>query len=603
MDRNTIIGVTLLVLALGLLFFKPVSPERNREPKPEQAETKRTAAPDAAPLPSPSLIQEKTSPDSLGFAEVTSSETPLVATDALIEEKTYVLENDFIAVTFTSHGGAIKAVALKRHPDGPASRDHPEKDPYRINASSPLAALAIGLDADLGDVQSHLTPYQMEAQQKQRLRFVLDLEEGIQVVRDYRIFTDSEEKDPYLIEHETRFINRTEKAFSLRRLYLNVGTARPSERERQDIFLNFGAYNGKRVRYTHIKQLTGSKGFFGLFQRDPQPFLKESTAPVIWGCVKNQFFTSILMPETPGTGIYVKNVDLLDSGETSLQGITGSVRFDLESIPSNGEQAIKADYFVGPLEFKRLQAFSENQDKTLQFPTVIGFLSKALLSSMLLIHAAVPNWGWTIIILTLCIKILVWPLTAKATRSQKAMQKLQAPLKALQEKYKDNPQKLHPEMVKLFKAHKTTPLSGCLPLLIQMPIFIALFYTLRSAAELRLASFLWVQDLSQPDTVASIAGFPINVLPLIMGGTMLLQLRLVPSTSSANQAQRLLFKFVPLIFFVICYNFSSGLVLYWTIQNILTLLQQYLIFRKKDTEEAEVAVKHGRKKRDKKAAS
>ncbi len=217
-----------------------------------------------------------------------------------------------------------------------------------------------------------------------------------------------------------------------------------------------------------------------------------------------------------------------------------------------------------------------------------GFFSKLLLAFMYAIHSVVPSWGWAIVIMTICVKLLFWPLTAKASHSQKRMSKIQGPMAELKEKYKDNPQKMQQETLKLFKEHQVNPLAGCLPIFIQMPVFLGLFYMLRTASELRFEPFLWVADLSQPDTIFEVGGFPINLLPLIMGGTMFLQMQMMPTSPTADPMQQKIFKLMPLLFLVFLYNFSSGLCLYWTVQNILTIVQQKIINSRPDPEPAAV---------------
>ena len=212
----------------------------------------------------------------------------------------------------------------------------------------------------------------------------------------------------------------------------------------------------------------------------------------------------------------------------------------------------------------------------------LGFFSKLLLAFMYAIHSVIPSWGWSIIIMTVCIKTLFWPLTAQASRSQKRMAKIQGPMAELKEKYKDNPQKMQQETMKLFKTHQVNPLAGCLPMLIQMPIFLGLFYMLRTASELRFEPFLWVADLSQPDTIMEIGGYPLNLLPLLMGLTMFMQMHMMPVSPTADPMQQKIFKFMPAIFLVFLYNFSSGLTLYWTVQNILTIVQQKIINSRPD---------------------
>ena len=237
--------------------------------------------------------------------------------------------------------------------------------------------------------------------------------------------------------------------------------------------------------------------------------------------------------------------------------------------------------YVGPKEFKRLQALGNQQDLVMQFG-FLGFFSKLLLAFMYAIHSVVPSWGWSIVIMTICIKTLFWPLTAKASRSQKRMSKIQGPMAELKEKYKDNPQKIQQETLKLFKEHQVNPVAGCLPMIIQMPIFLGLFYMLRTASELRHEPFLWVADLSMPDTIAVVGGFPVNLLPLIMGVTMFLQMSMMPVSPTADPMQQKIFKFLPFVFLIFLYNFASGLVVYWTMQNILTIVQQKIINSRPD---------------------
>jgi len=176
------------------------------------------------------------------------------------------------------------------------------------------------------------------------------------------------------------------------------------------------------------------------------------------------------------------------------------------------------------------------------------------------------------------LKAVFWPLTAASTRSAKRMQALQPQIKALQEKYKDDPAKAQRKMMEFWKEHKINPMSGCLPTLIQMPVFIGFFYMIRSAIELRGAHWGWVGDLSRPDTLFLIPGFgfPFNLLPLVMGATMLWQAHLTPPSPGMDPAQAKMMRYMPLMFLVFLYNFSAGLTLYWTVNNLLSVVQTLL---------------------------
>jgi YidC/Oxa1 family membrane protein insertase len=189
------------------------------------------------------------------------------------------------------------------------------------------------------------------------------------------------------------------------------------------------------------------------------------------------------------------------------------------------------------------------------------------------LHARFGSYAWAIIVLTLIIKTLLWPLQNKATNSMKKMGALQPKMTELREKYSDDPQRMNTEIMKLYKDYGINPLSGCLPMLVQIPIFFGFYNMLGKAVELRNSSFLWVQDLSQPDTVAYIAGFPLNILPLIMAATMFWQMAISPKSGDATQQK--VFMFMPLIFIFFCYNFASALALYWTVQNLFSVAQLY----------------------------
>ena len=587
MDKNTFIGLGLLAVALVLLFTRPASQSSGTH---EQSPGEHSTGQSQASSTTPALIGSNAEPPLLieptetSILSNESEESIIIETE--VEEA--VLENDYIAVTFTTRGGAIKEVAFKNYAAQLQTRGTPITDPYRFNARSTIPALSLHIPDAAGKLRVHEAHYRLQSLDKEAIRFELELAPGIRVQREYRLSHNPSE-EPYVIQHATRFINDSGTAFSLNKLYFNVGTARPSKADPYGQSINFGYYDGEDSDFIPLSRFEANDGYLGigLFSRSARPPLTEAVEPILWASIKNQFFTGIITPEEPGVGIHVRAIPLLANGEdTALEdGITGSLAFALGALDPGKERQLKLDYYVGPKEFQRLQKFAQSQDKVMQFPPFIGFLSKALLSFMILLHSFVPNWGWAIILLTVCIKLLFWPLTAQAARSQKRMQRIQQPLKELRERYKDNPKKLQTEMLKLFKLNKVNPASGCLPILIQMPIFIALFYTLRSASELRYAEFIfWIKDLSQPDTVGEIFGLPINILPLIMGLTMFLQMHMMPSTAAADSMQQKVLKFMPIIFLVICYNFSSGLVLYWTVQNLLTILQQSLTNRQKDPE-------------------
>jgi YidC/Oxa1 family membrane protein insertase len=191
-----------------------------------------------------------------------------------------------------------------------------------------------------------------------------------------------------------------------------------------------------------------------------------------------------------------------------------------------------------------------------------------------------PGYGIAIILLTLLVRVLFWPLTHKSTVGMKKMQELQPKLKAIQAQFKDNPQRLQQETWALYRNEKVNPMSSCLPMLIQIPVFIALFNVLRSAVELRYAPFLWIADLSEPEGLFA-SWFPfggLNILPIFMAATMALQSALTPSTGDKAQ-QKMMIVFMPIMMLFMFYSFPSALSLYWTVSQILSIVQMWLIRR------------------------
>ena len=207
-------------------------------------------------------------------------------------------------------------------------------------------------------------------------------------------------------------------------------------------------------------------------------------------------------------------------------------------------------------------------------------VGKVLLMTLNGLHKVFRNYGVAIMLLTIIIRIVFWPITHKSTESMKRMAEIQPLVNAVREKYKDSPQKQQQEIMALYKEHKVNPLGGCLPTLIQIPVFIALFVVLRSAIELRFAPFLWVRDLSQPENLlAGLLPIPLNILPIIMAVTMVWQQKLTPSAGDASQQKMMMV--MPVMMLVIFYNFAAGLALYWTTNQCLMIAQQLMMHRKK----------------------
>ena len=559
--KNTIIGLGLLAVAFLLSFWQGQQEAAVvKEIQVTQSEaTSLEQSVEAVSAQKPGLFQKVKA-----FTEsVTTSEPKAAAT--------YVLENEKVIVTFSTWGGAVQSVALKAYPaiqgeGAPLVFNKESKDGiFELSLRNNNALQPMGQDYAL----VNFSP------EKGRILFRHLTPEGVEILRGYDVSRAGEDTDPYLILHETKIINHSSEPLALQTLYLNVGTAPAVDGDQTGEFLNFGYYNGKDAEFVSVSEFQDRSGVFGIGKHKAVPFVAETQPKIEWGAVKNQFFTSVMTPDVPAQGFFVTSPVL--AGQAKEEAIQGSLAFDFPTLSAGEAHTLGARCYVGPKEYVRLEALGNHQDLVMQFG-FFGFISKLLLVLLTSIHNLVPNYGLTIIFLTIIVKLVLWPLTAASVRSSRRMAALQEPMKALKEKFKDNPQRLQQETMKLFKEYRVNPAAGCLPILVQIPIFLGLFWMLRSASELRFAHFLWVPDLSLPDTIFSFHGFPINILPLIMGLTMILQMKFSP-TPSADPIQKKMFQLMPFLFLIICYNFPAGLVLYWTVQNCLTLLQQWWMRR------------------------
>lgn len=594
--KNTFLGILFIAAGIGFMFWQTQQLEEQRRAQLEQeqslTEEEEVIQPDDAVLETSVELDEVADQGSDAMLDLLSKEVAepeLAPVPAAAEPETlYVLSNAFIEVEFTTQGGAIRKVHFLQTKRG-------ERDDYIFNDDGYLPALSLSLDVGDGEMREFNLNYTVEQQSAHSITFALNAGDGLIIRRTYTIANGNPEQDPYVIEHNSTFSNQGASPKALSTIYLNLGTARPIAVNSQPNYLNVGYYNGDDSKFIPINKLTGSGGFLGIGASAPKDEILNQ-ARIEWSSVKNQFFTSVLSSERVGQDVFIYPVEqtLSGDGNPGRPGITGSVGYQVGTVVAGDAASLDFDFYVGPKEFKRLQALGNEQDLVMQFG-FLGFFSKLLLAFMYAIHAVVPSWGWSIVIMTICIKLLFWPLTAKASRSQKRMAQIQGPMTELKEKYKDNPQKMQQETLKLFKEHQVNPVAGCLPMLIQMPIFLGLFYMLRTASELRHEPFLWVADLSQPDTLFEVGGFPINLLPLLMGLTMFLQMHMMPVSPAADPMQQKVFKFMPAIFLVFLYNFSSGLVLYWTVQNVLTIVQQKITNSRPDEPLKPIAQTEGAK--------
>jgi len=246
--------------------------------------------------------------------------------------------------------------------------------------------------------------------------------------------------------------------------------------------------------------------------------------------------------------------------------------------PRDGDGATRVDYtlFLGPKELKILEAAGHDFAKAMNLGW-FGPISLLLLRILNFSHRLTGNYGVDIILLTCLVKIVFWPLTQKSFQSMREMQKLQPEMQKLREKYKDDAKQMNTEIMELYKRHKVNPLGGCLPMVLQIPVFFGLYQLLANTIQLRHAPFfLWIHDLSAPERF-DVMGYGIPVLTLLLGASMFLQQKMAPPAGDPTQQKIMMF--MPLIFTFMFIGFPAGLTLYWLTNNVLTIAQQYFVIR------------------------
>ena len=292
--------------------------------------------------------------------------------------------------------------------------------------------------------------------------------------------------------------------------------------------------------------------------------------------LRDQYFCAIVEPVARESIGYVKKINPQES-EVGLLA---------KEIIVNPEAQIGQLYriYLGPQDLKTINSIKPEWTAIIYYGT-FDFIAQLLLQLLEFFYSIVHNWGWAIIILSLSVYLALFPLTLKQMRSMKEMQLLQPKIEALRKEYKDNPQKLNKEIMELYKEHKVNPLGGCLPLLLQMPIFFALYQALIRSVALRGARFLWIKDLSAPDQLFTLKntipflGNQVNILPILMAIGMFVQqkISMAKATGDAAQQQKIMSIVMPIMFGVIFYQMPSGLVLYWFVNSSLMLAYQFRI--------------------------
>ncbi|OGW85641.1 MAG: hypothetical protein A3C35_02075 [Omnitrophica bacterium RIFCSPHIGHO2_02_FULL_46_11] len=305
-----------------------------------------------------------------------------------------------------------------------------------------------------------------------------------------------------------------------------------------------------------------------------RPYVVE--ADILWTALARKYFVLITQPDQPA--VLVRTT----AGPKGTEWMQSAIQFAPVGVEPGSSLKRSFLIYPGPQYYQTLKSFNQGFEQILSHG-FFGLFKLWLLTALQWAHKVTSNYGWAIILLTCAIKLLFTPLTHMSFESMKKMQALQPKIKSLQERYKNDQAKLSQETMGLYKQHKVNPMGGCLPMVLQIPIFIAFYQVLAQTAELKGAPFIfWIKDLSEPDAAwllpfaLPFLGANVNILPLLMLGSMVWQQRLTPQTGGTKEQQQMMM-FMPIIFGFIFYNLPSGLVLYWFVNNMLSIFHQLFV--------------------------
>ncbi len=547
MDRTAWIAVTLCILGLVAWF---VWTTRQRLPQSV------TSSPATSPGPA-----ESVAPAATPLPSIAPSASPS-ATPAAVTEKIEILRNSDMELHLTNRGGGISEVVLPNYAAEEGKRvilNSPAQTPIGAIVTDPAAPnlpeFKLQREGDAVLLESS-TPEQLTIRKK----FSLPSGQGT--------------KDNFVAQLDVDFINSGSAASSLPGYFLSVGSSAPIHRSDYPSYTRVvWSANGK-TKGVDVGWFGASNGFLGFGARAPRPYYSESVKSAEWVASSNQFFTTLVVPLTQKSdAVWAHRFEANAAQQT--YGIEGAMHLPAFQVGPGQSYSAHFQLYLGPKIYHRLAQLQHDEAEVMEFG-VFKIICQALLNALNTFHSFLGNYAAAILALTATVKLALWPLQNRANASMRRMSALSPKMQELREKYKDDPQKMNAELMKLYKEHGVNPVGGCLPMFIQIPIFFGLFTMLRQAVELRGAGFLWIHDLSQPDTVAHIPGlgWPINVLPLIMAATSFWMTHLTPKSGDPTQQRMMMF--TPLIFIIFCYNFAAALALYYTTQNLLTVLQLYV---------------------------
>ena len=536
MEKRTILAIVLsLGVLLGFQYFFPPAPQQ--KPVSERSVTTRSE-PKETNAESSQVVgdfDQNLAPDSLDESNQTSVPQE--------KEKTVTIQNSLYRAEIGTLGGQLKAFYLKEYRTDLAA-DSPDLNLVTVTGSGPYplsgaanikgqwyqdSSLLYEIPEDYREIEvsSSDSSLQLKAQ----------LPSGEILIKEF-IF----QPESYVFEIDYSYIDQDGMIHKADAIKLNWFHVNKPKEKRQYVYSGVLGYSNGKIYKPSKKEKKVRR--------------QELMEPLNWLGYTSKYFISVLLP--------------LDND--AIARTTGSIeRADATHLMTGLQvnQNNRMKVYVGPKKGLLLQALGMNLEASIEYGW-FGVIARPLVKLLHFFNQYVHNYGIAIIILTILIKLAFYPLSQKSYKSMGKMKAVQPKLAKLKEKFKDDKTRLNKEMMDLYRTHKVNPFGGCLPIVVQIPVFFALYRALMVAIELRHAPFFgWIMDLSAKD--------PYYVTPLIMGATMFLQQKMTPSTGDAMQAKMMLF--MPIIFTFMFLNFPAGLVLYWLVNNVLSIGQQYMVMR------------------------
>ena len=559
-DRKTWIVVTIcsLLLAVNLFYQQKnariLHEQKQREAAELAAKNPVKPAEATAAKPEGDLVQAEAP------AQMVEVETPLETSEAIF--------------VFTNVGGGLKYAELKNQPAG-------IDGPVRVNrhGANPIGAISDGVDRL--ESGSYTIVSELSVPGKSVV-FRGKLPSGLWAQKTWSLRETGNEGDPFMLDYKLQLENPGEVTVNLDNFSVFLGTATPLDNvERAD---QTGFVINDSRSFTYYSNTEFGKAWFGL--RKARTQINEPVEKALFAGVSNQFFSSVLKPVEPTESLVWSTYSetTLVPNTHAVKSVRAGLRLPKATLSPKEQRTIQYEVFTGPKQNRILRKMESKWGAEWGALMNYGFFSpfsRFMNWSLHWVHEGISkisdkwSWGISVVVLTVLLRVAIWPLYNRSNRTMKRMSKLKPEMDKLREKYPDDPQKMQMETMALYRKYGINPMGGCLPMFAQIPIFFGFYSMLLHAVEMRGQSFLWVTDLSQPDTVAHLLGLPVNPLPIVMAITSFAQMAMMPNTGG-DKTQMMIIKFMPFIFLFVCYNFASALALYWTTSNIFSIAQTWL---------------------------